>query len=267
MKVSIVTVTYNCENTISETLASVVNQDYKNKEYVVIDGASKDKTLSIIKEYESSIDIMISEPDKGIFDAMNKSLDYVTGDYVIFINSGDKFVNSHIVKDIFEGKNYSEDLIYGDVYVQTRYGFKLRKADAIYQYNPSKRDLVFKSQGFCHQSLFTKVSALKKERFDLSYSIGADYDTTARVFYHGAQKIVNVGFPIAVFDDRVGGASHYKEVKMYKERFNMFKYNPTIIDWIKVYKQFYVTIIKRNLENLFPEFVKSHREKKYKKYI
>lgn len=101
-KISIVTVTYNCEKAIKETILSVLAQDYSCLEYVIIDGASKDSTLSIIQSFGDKIHKIVSEKDKGIFDAMNKSLAYITGEYVLFMNAGDTFVNSHVVSDIFQ---------------------------------------------------------------------------------------------------------------------------------------------------------------------
>lgn len=263
MKISIITVTFNCENVIEETLLSVINQSYSNKEYIVIDGGSKDNTIKIIKKYSSRIDVIVSEPDKGIFDAMNKSLQYAKGDYVIFMNAGDKFVDSETLTTIFEDKTYTADLIYGDTYTQTEFGFKLRKTNAIYAHKHTSRDLVFKSQGFCHQSLFTKVQILKNIGFDTNYPIGADYDTTNKVFVNGNHEIYYVGCPVSVFDDRNGGASHYKILKMYKERFGMFNYKPTLIDWLVIYKKQFIVVIKKTLEQYFPTIIKKYRKKKY----
>lgn len=266
-KISIVTVTYNCASTIEETLLSVINQDYKNLEYIIIDGASKDDTLSIINSYSMYCDKIVTEPDRGIFDAMNKSLDYVTGEYVLFMNAGDKFVNEHIISSIFDNYSSDYDLIYGDVYIQTEFGFMFRKSKAIYNTNPSKRDLVFKSQGFCHQSLFTRADILKKIKFNLDYPLGADFDTTARVYFEGNHKIFNVGFPISIFDNRTGGASHNREKQIYAERCKMFDYELSFIDYFLIFKIILVTKLKIFLERVFPYIVKKRREKHYIKNV
>lgn len=267
MKISVVTVTYNCAETVEETIRSVLHQDYSDIDYVVVDGCSEDGTLDIIKKYRTCIATLLVEPDKGIFDAMNKSLQYVKGEYVLFMNAGDKFVSNDVVSRVFQNQQHDEDLIYGDTYNQTEFGFRLRGADDIYSHNPSNHDLVFKSQGFCHQSLFTKTDVLRCVRFDLSYPVGADYNTTAKVYYHGNRKILNVGFPISIFDDRRGGFSHYKEVKMYKERFVMFDYKPDLKDWFVIYKQMYISIIKRRLEECLPNYIKKYRARKYEKSV
>ena len=119
MKVSIITVVYNNNKTISDAIESVINQSYKNIEYIVIDGGSTDGTVDVVKDYGSRIDKFISEPDNGIYDAMNKGVRLATGDVIGFINSDD-LLNSEdciecIVKRIVES---DADIVYGDkVYV------------------------------------------------------------------------------------------------------------------------------------------------------
>ena len=100
-KITVVTVCFNCVGIIEQTIKSVISQDYPELEYIIIDGASQDGTLNIVYKYQNYITKILSEPDKGIFDAMNKSLNYVTGKYILFMNAGDTFANEHIVSDIF----------------------------------------------------------------------------------------------------------------------------------------------------------------------
>ncbi len=177
---------------------------------------------------------------------MNKSLNYVTGEYVLFMNAGDRFVSSHIVSDIFGKQEYHEDLIYGDVYIQNELGYLFCKADAIYSKKPTKKELVFKSQGFCHQSLFTKTSMLKNVGFNLKYPLGADYDTTAQIYYKGNQEIFYVGQPIL------------------KERADFFGYKPLICVYLYAYKEIIINKVKAIIESLFPNIVRTQRMKKYK---
>lgn len=263
-RISIVTVCFNCIDTIEQTIKSVISQDYPNLEYIIIDGASQDGTLNIVDKYQNFIAKVLSEPDRGIFDAMNKSLNYVTGEYVLFMNAGDRFVSSHIVSDIFGKQEYHENLIYGDVYIQNELGYLFCKADAIYSKKPTKKELVFKSQGFCHQSLFTKTSMLKNVGFNLKYPLGADYDTTAQIYYKGNQEIFYVGQPISIFDDRTGGASHNKIVQILKERADFFGYKPLICVYLYAYKEIIINKVKAIIESLFPNIVRTQRMKKYK---
>lgn len=266
-KISVVTVTYNCEKVIEETIRSVVKQKYTNFEYIIIDGASYDNTLEIINKYKQNIAVIYSEPDKGIFDAMNKSLDYVSGEYIIYLNAGDKFVDENVLCNVFLAYSGDDDLIYGNEYLQNDLGFLLVKADAIYSHNPSKRDLVFKSQGICHQCLFSKTEILRTTKFDLNFPIGADYDTTAKIYYKGNHKIKKVDLCIAIFDDRVGGASHNKELTMFKERFKMFNYSPSFFDWLLVYQKYIINQLKKKIKEVFPNLLLERRSKKYIKEV
>src|SRR3954468_5463563 len=100
MKVSIITVAYNSQATINDTIKSVINQTYKDIEYIIIDGASTDNTISIVESYKDKISIVLSEPDKGIFDAMNKGIQYATGDVIGILNSDDYYENNAVIERI-----------------------------------------------------------------------------------------------------------------------------------------------------------------------
>ena len=133
MKISVITVTYNCIGSIEKTIQSVLNQSYENIEYIICDGDSHDGTNSVIKKYSSKIAKYVSEPDSGIYNAMNKALDLATDDAVIFLNSGDVFASDDsiynavrqfddvdvlICKELIEGKvceTFSANLVFGDL--------------------------------------------------------------------------------------------------------------------------------------------------------
>lgn len=113
--ISIITVTFNAEASIEQTILSVINQTFSNIEYIIVDGASKDGTIDIINKYRSKIDLFISEKDRGIYDAMNKGIDLSTGDWLLFMNSGDRLVNENVISDTFS-QLFPDciDLIYSD---------------------------------------------------------------------------------------------------------------------------------------------------------
>ncbi len=114
-KISIITIVYNGSNTLEKTIQSVINQNYKNFEYIIIDGNSTDGTQQIIEKYSHQITYWISEKDKGLYDAMNKGLVRATGDYVWFINSGDQIPTSTTITEIFQNsKEPYADIYYGD---------------------------------------------------------------------------------------------------------------------------------------------------------
>lgn len=115
MKVSVVTVCFNAEKLIEETILSVINQTYSDIEYIIIDGASTDGTMNIVNRYRDRIAVIVSEPDKGIYDAMNKGIALATGEWLNFMNAGDVFCNEKVLKNIFS-QNYDEKIsfIYSD---------------------------------------------------------------------------------------------------------------------------------------------------------
>lgn len=163
IRISVVTICYNAAGFIEETIKSVVSQDYGNIEYIVIDGGSTDGTQDIIKKYSDSIDYFVSEPDRGIYDAMNKGISAATGDYINFMNGGDIFFNRNVVSSIFNNPAFSEaDIIYGDTVCKFSNGYSKRKVTHE-SYMPT-----------CHQSIFVSTGLLKKHPFDLSYRILGD---------------------------------------------------------------------------------------------
>jgi glycosyltransferase involved in cell wall biosynthesis len=157
--VSIITVVYNGAETLEKTVESVLDQTYDNVEYIIIDGGSTDGTLDVIKKYENGIDYWISEPDKGIYDAMNKGISQANGDFVNFMNAGDAFADADTLSDIFENAQADgDDLIYGPYIVvdHTSGQQKLVKPKAFTRFN-----LIFwMTRTVCHQAMFVHKSVL-----------------------------------------------------------------------------------------------------------
>ena len=115
--------------------------------------------------------------------------------------------------------------------------------------------------------LFTKLSILKFVKFDLRFPLGADYDTTAKVFYKGNHKMKYVGFPVSVFDDRTGGASHNRIIQVLRERSIMFNYPRGFYFWMKAYQLHLISCVKKVIEGIFPQYVRQKRMKKYIKTL
>ena len=116
MKVSIITISYNNADTIEDTILSVINQDYKNIEYIIVDGVSKDATLEIINKYKSKITTFVSEKDKGIYDALNKGIALATGDVIGMIHADDLYENNTVISDIVDTFIKSEtQAVYADL--------------------------------------------------------------------------------------------------------------------------------------------------------
>jgi glycosyltransferase involved in cell wall biosynthesis len=172
-KISIITVVFNSEKFIERTLQSVFSQTYRNIEYIIIDGGSKDKTLEIIQHYSNKVAILISEPDKGLYDAMNKGLFKATGDYVCFLNSGDILYSSNTLEDIFGKLDYLPDVVYGETTIidtdGNELGLRRLKAPEQLTWESFKDGMLV-----CHQSVYVKRSIA--EPYNLKYKISADYE-------------------------------------------------------------------------------------------
>ncbi len=169
--ISVVTVVYNAVNDIEATIQSVVNQTYKNIEYSVIDGDSVDGTKDVIEKYIHNISFFKSEPDNGIYEAMNKGIVKATGDWVIFMNAGDTFYSNDTIQECYnEGLfNVSNDIIYGD-----RILFDPVCEKKIEQFAEIKK-LNFGMHLF-HQSCFVKLSLHKKYLYKETFRIAGDFD-------------------------------------------------------------------------------------------
>lgn len=168
--VTIITVVFNGENDIEDTIVSVINQTYENIEYIIIDGGSSDGTLDIIKKYNDAIDYWISEPDRGIYDAMNKGLDFTSGDWVNFMNAGDKFFNFSVLSDIFDNEIHNKaQILYGNHQVIYQDG-KIRNSEG------GKIVNLWKGSQFSHQATFIDCNYHRAHKFNLCTKIVADYE-------------------------------------------------------------------------------------------
>ena len=171
-KISIITVVYHAADTIEQTIRSVVEQDYPNIEYIIIDGGSTDGTLDVIKKYEDRIAYWVSEPDKGIYDAMNKGLSAATGDYIYYLGADDCLYASNSISQAASclGEAPEIDVLCASV-MMVDAGNRMEK---IYSSDFSEED-VMSGYNTPHQGMFVRRELLQKYRFDTSYRIAADY--------------------------------------------------------------------------------------------
>lgn len=181
-KFSIVTVTYNAESVIDDTIQSIVTQTYHNFEYIIIDGGSTDKTMNVINRYKNLITKVISEPDNGLYDAMNKGINLATGDYICFMNAGDEFHEDDTLQLIVHSLKGTDlpDVIYGDTDIVNSEGHFLHKR----RLSPPDK-LTWKSfkNGMlvCHQAFFARMELVKKTPYDLKYRFSSDFDWCIRI--------------------------------------------------------------------------------------
>jgi len=206
MKVSIVTITYNSSKTIVDTIKSVISQTYKDVEFIIIDGASTDDTLTKIKLYSSSINVLISEPDKGIYDAMNKGLSKASGEIVAILNSDDVYSHSFVLEKIVnEFKATNSDGVYADLHyvdsIDTRKIVRRWKSG------------VYRDNSFLygwmppHPSFFVKRKVYEKYgKFNTILKSAADYELMLRFIHKYKIKISYL--PEVLVNMRIGGASN-----------------------------------------------------------
>ncbi|EMM0233375.1 glycosyltransferase family 2 protein [Providencia rettgeri] len=247
MKVSIITATYNSSNTITDTLKSLENQSYPNIEYIVVDGASKDNTLEIVKKYSTKISKIISEPDKGIYDALNKGIDASTGDIIGFLHSDDIFAYSNAIEDLVNTLiNEQSHAIYADL----EYVSKENTSNVVRRWVSGNYKHSNLKKGWMppHPTFFMKRNLYKQYgSFDLNFKISADYDSLLR--YLWLNNISVSYLPKVVTKMRVGGESNrsfLNILKKTKEDILVLKKNN--IFWI-------YPLLMKNLSKL-PQFIK-----------
>ena len=218
-KISVVTVCYNAASLIGETILSVINQTYPNLEYIIIDGKSKDNTVNIIKKYESKITRWISEPDEGIYYAMNKGLKYATGDYVIFMNAGDTFCHEKILEEFVPQIDEDTIVAYGDIYMVKEH-YKYRAAHM-------SEELLEEKMPFCHQATFVRLNYHKKHPFDTSFKIVSDYNLFYHAYFTEKVKFQYVHCAVANFDSRGLSSANFRLTRREWLRVNGLQH-----DWI-----------------------------------
>lgn len=209
-KVSVVTVCYNAASDLELTITSVLSQTFKSMEYIIIDGGSQDGTLDVINNYKDGISFFVSEKDQGVYDAMNKGVDYAHGEWVVFMNAGDAFYDNNVLGKVFS-RTYenSVGVIYGDVnLVFPNCGNVIKRFDSI---KGKEQPL-----SICHQATLTRRDYLKEIKFNLSYRITAD----ALLFYSLWEKGVQFEYiPVCIANfESVTGLSSTKYVLAFKER-------------------------------------------------
>ena len=207
MKISIITTSYNSENSIKDTIESVLTQNYKDFEHVIVDGGSKDNTLAIIKEYEPKYNgrlKYISEPDKGIYDAMNKGIRMATGDVVGILNSDDFFSANNILSSVVTNFSDGVEAVFGDVHYvnDSDLNRSVRKYSSA-NFKPAQMMMGFMPAHpsfYCKKEVFDKVGL-----YDPSFKIAADFEFLLRAIY--INRIKTKYLPLDFVTMRAGGAS------------------------------------------------------------
>ncbi len=234
IKFTIVTCTYNAEAVLQRTLDSVHKQTYCNIEHLIIDGVSKDKTLAMVRAYqhktqvgENAHEVVVrSEPDRGLYDAMNKGIDYATGDYLVFLNAGDVFPSEDTLEYVEGCVGEGETLpgvLYGDTDIVNNDGRFLRHRRLT---PPAK--LTWRSFKWgmlvCHQSFYARTDIARSVHYNLDYHYSADVDWCIRIMKEAMRlhlPLRNVNAVITNFLD--GGMTTQNHRASLKERFKVMR--------------------------------------------
>jgi len=213
--ISFITVVRNGEKVLEGTIKSVISQTYPAREYILVDGDSKDGTINIIKKYKKYINNWISEPDKSHFDAMNKGLKLATGKYVWFINAGDQIYDKYTVQKIFK-KAKNADVYFGETALINLKGDKI---GMWWRKNPKELTWRKMDKGMvvCHQSFIIRKSLAGK--FNLTYPISSDIDWIIRGLKK-SKKIINTNLILSKY--LTGGLSEQKTIQMFLDCYKIY---------------------------------------------
>lgn len=245
-KLSVITIVYNNALAIERTMLSVLNQTYSNIEYIVIDGDSNDGTKEIIQKYTDRLAKFISEPDKGIYDAMNKGLAIATGDYVLFMNSGDEIFAPETVAEVF-ASSPSADIYYGETEMfdenWNSLGQRRHRAPEHFDWHSFKYGM-----NVSHQAIYIKRSLT--EPYNLKYKYSSDIDWIIKAAKKSS-NIVNTHLYVAKY--LVGGISKKKHLASLKERFkilsNYYGLIPNLINHVIIALNLAVYFVRHRRTN------------------
>lgn len=255
IKFTIITVVYNDVSHIEDTILSVLNQTYSNIEYIIIDGASKDGTTNIIQKYMSKLSLWISEPDKGIYDAMNKGIKLATGDFINFMNSGDCFYSNNSISEIANHIKNKDCIYFGKTVGKFKYGKLIQKIQPFYEakkYCPGV--------GICHQSIFVPTQLAKKSPFDLSYKVCADHHMLYKMYCNGTPfKFINTLVSEITSDE---GYSDKNILIKLKERGRIYNLQNTKEFIFFLYFNFLKQKIRQVVKKIEPSKLRKYRFRK-----
>lgn len=253
---SIITVCRNTEKTIEKTLKSVLNQTYNDYEYIIVDGASTDDTMSIIDSYrelfsqKGIVYSVCSEKDSGIYNAMNKGVNMSNGEWLLFLNAGDSLCADAVLERFAANVDNEYDIVYGDAIHEFAGMFKYEKSLPL--------EIMTEKIPFSHQSAFISRNIMKKYYYDESYKIAADFDFFLRCYKDGV-KFKSVSLPVSFFE--LGGISSSGNILRNIEHIRVLHSNQIIDD--STYEEQYNCInnekskfgLKSKIKKILPKWV------------
>ncbi len=239
--ISVITVVRNDVDHVSKTIESVLSQSYPAIEYIVIDGASTDGTKDVIERYSDRLRTWISEPDKGVYDAMNKGIALSTGDFVYFLNSGDTLLSPTTLADMhLEQISDMNTIVYGNVLAKYWDGEYVEKPKPFFD-----TCMKFKGIGINHQTMFFPGDVIRQDKYDLRFRIAADYDMAYRFWKQGI-KFEYHDVTVAKYEWGAGISSNpYKLLDVYRENARVCHQQWSPLYWAKMILEHYRLCKKR----------------------
>ena len=254
---SIITCTYNAESVLQRTLDSVLEQTYSHVEHIIVDGASTDATLNMVEAYRQKSDAedwchevhVKSEPDRGLYDAMNKGIQRATGQYVLFLNAGDTFPSADTLELVAESVGEGEEppaVLYGDTDVVDDDGHFLRHRRLSPPHRLTWRSFM-KGMLVCHQAFYARTDLAKATPYDLHYRFSADVDWCIRIMRLARRRRLpmrNVGAVVVNFLD--GGMTTTNHRASLKERFHVMAHHYGFVPTVLMHAWFVIrSLVKR----------------------
>ncbi len=220
IRFSIITVCKDSQKTIENAILSVLIQSYTDYEYIIVDGVSRDKTLDIVNKYSDRITKIISEPDNGLYDAMNKGIKNAAGDYVFFLNSDDRFLHENVLQHVAKkAQNTENELLYGDqVFVNSQ-----TNTTSIRKHNKLNKIYLLKNTPCQPATFYRRDVFAKYGDFDTEFKIVSDHEWFLRAFLKHKISYLYLGFPVTVFNSGGLSTSPSAEEKLNNERNLMFE--------------------------------------------
>lgn len=248
--ISCIIATYNAEKTIEQAIKSVVSQTYK-MQLIVIDGGSTDRTLQILSKYDEMIDVLISEPDNGIYDAFNKGIRHANGKYAYFLGTDDCLVSPDIVSEVVKKfKEKEPDALYGPVYVVDEI-----KHWEYRSFTEANEENFYRDIHCAHQGMFVKTELLREHPFDTSFAICGDHEFVCWLYFCKKAAFEKVDSAIAYYSN--GGSSRVTNPKLKEESLRIMKqyrYPISVINRFKSGEETLTIRIKRHIRELFEMF-------------
>lgn len=224
IKISIITVVYNAIDSLEETILSVINQNFDDFEFIIIDGGSTDGTLDIIKKHQDQITLWISEPDSGIYDAMNKGICKAKGDFIYFLGGDDLLYSESVLEKISSRLKDNKKVYYGNVH--------FKKRNIIYDGKFNALKIV--TRNISHQSIFYPKHIFKNYIYDTKYKIFADYELNLKLYGNSSYSFEYIPLTIALFNDKGISGSNALDINFENDRLKIIKNNFPF--WIFLYR-------------------------------